>query len=132
MQFVVPKFIEREARIAGPLTFKQVIIVGIAAAICFILYRTVPFFTFLIASLFLIPASLALAFLKIGGRPLLLIVANAVSFLFSSKIFIWKKRATSVILQKMEIKKGGEELPLKVVERSQLKRLKTKVETKAK
>jgi len=132
MQFVVPKFIEREARIAGPLTFKQLIIILIAVAICFILKQTLPFFTFLIASLLIMPASFALAFLKIGGRPLLLIVANAFKFIFSSKIFIWRKKATSVIIQKMEIKRGGEELPLKVAERSQLKKLKTKIETKPK
>lgn len=132
MEFTVPKFIEREARIAGPLTFKQLLILFITGAICFILYTILPFFTFLVISFILIPVGLALAFLKIGGRSFLVILANAFWFFFSPKIFVWKKKKTPVILKKIEVKKTGRELPLKVVEGSRLKKIKIKIETKTK
>ena len=132
MQFTVPKFIEREARIAGPLTFKQLVIFIITAAICFLLYRLFPRTIFFIFSILLILFSFSLAFLKIGGRPVLTIFTNAFSFLFSSKIFIWKKGAKSAFLKKREIKKEEKELPFNIIKTNQLKRLKTKIETKAK
>jgi len=132
MQFTVPKFIEREARIAGPLTFKQLVIFIITATICFVIYHLFPRTTFFIFSILLILLGFSLAFLKIGGRPVLAIFTNALSFLFSSKIFIWKKGAKSAFLKKREIKKEEKELPFNIIKDNRLKRLKTKIETKAK
>jgi hypothetical protein len=132
MEFIVPKFIEREARVAGPLTFKQLVIFIITAAIIFVLYKLFPRTIFFIFSILLVLLSLALAFGKMGGRPLLLILANAFRFLFSSKIFIWKKGGKSTLLQKLEIKKEEKELPFNIIKDNRLKRLKTKIETKAK
>ena len=132
MQFAVPKFIEREARVTGPLTFKQLTIFLITAAICFVLFYLFSRTIFFISSIFLILFSFSLAFLKVGGRPALAIFTNALSFLFSSKIFIWKKGAKSAFLKKREIKKEEKELPFNIIKTNQLKRLKTKIETKAK
>ena len=135
MRFTVPKFIEHEAKIVGPLTFKQFIYIGMAGGICFILYFTVPFSIFLIASLFLGVGAIALAFLKIGGRTLPTILGNFLKFSMSPKMFIWRKiEAPIKIFKKEEIRKEGteEELPLKIAERSQLKKLRTQIETKTK
>ena len=57
MQFHIPQFIEHELKILGPLTFRQTIFVGIAAAVCFVLYFTIGklnFFIFLLISIMLI------------------------------------------------------------------------------
>ena len=104
----------------------------ITAAICFVLYYLFPRTIFFIFSILLILFSFSLAFLKVGGRPALAIFTNALSFLFSSKIFIWKKGAKSAFLKKREIKKEEKELPFNIIKTNQLKRLKTKIETKAK
>jgi len=130
MQFVVPKFIEMETRIAGPLTFKQLLYVGLAGAICFFLYFTTSFSIFLISSIFIGGFGFALAFLRIGGRTLPEILTNFLKFSLSPKIFTWMKKGEPVVFQKMEIKKEKEELPLKIAEKSQLKKLKLKVDTK--
>lgn len=135
MRFTVPKFIEHEAKIVGPLTFKQFIFIGMAGGICFILYFTVPFSIFLIASLFLGVGAIALAFLKIGGRSLPTILGNFLKFSISPKMFIWRKiEAPIKIFKKGKVKKEAaeEELPLKIAERSQLKKLRTQIETKTK
>jgi len=135
MKFTVPQFIEHEAKIVGPLTFKQFVFVGVAGAVCFVLYFAFPFSLFLLASIFLGGGAVALAFLKIGGRGLPTVLGNSLKFLISPKMYIWRKKEAPVkIFKKEEIKKevAEEGLPLKIAEKSQLKKLRTQIETKTK
>lgn len=134
MRFTIPQFIEYEAKIVGPLTFRQFIFVGIAGAICFVLYIIAPFFVFLLSLFILGGGALAFAFFKIGGRSLPAILGNFLKFNLSPKIYIWRKKEALIRVFKKEIKKEEKngELPLKIAERSQLKKIKTKIETKTK
>jgi len=136
MQFTVPKFIEMETKIVGPLTFKQFLVIGSAGVICFILYYALPFSTFLISSILLLALSSAFAFLQIGGRSLLAVFGNFLKFSVSPKIHLWRKKGVPItFLKKVEIKKekeGEEELPLKIAEKSQLKKIKIQIETRPK
>jgi len=136
MRFTVPQFIEHEAKIVGPLTFKQFSFIGVAAAICFVLYYTVPFSVFLAACLILGGGAAVLAFLKIGGRSLATVFGNFLKFSASTRIFIWKKGETPIMFfKKVEAEKEEEaedELPLKIAEKSQLKKLRTQIEIKTK
>jgi len=135
MRFTIPQFIEHEAKIIGPLTFKQFAFIGIAGGIGFVLYFTAPFYIFLPACIALGVGAVALAFAKIGGRDLPTIVGNSLKFLISPKIYIWKKKEEKFEVFKKEGKIAetkGDELPLKIAEKSQLKKLRTQVETKAK
>ena len=91
MRFTVPKFIEHEAKIVGPLTFRQFIFVGIAGAICFVFYFTLPFSIFLISCLVLGGGALAFAFLRVGGRSLSSVLGSFLRFNLTPKIYIWRK-----------------------------------------
>lgn len=135
MRFTIPQFIEHEPKIVGPLTFKQFIFVGIAGAVCFVIYFSAPFYIFLITSVVLGTGSLALAFVKIGGRSLPVILANFLKFNLTPKIYIWRKAEMPIRIVKKAPKKKKEEeeeLPLKIAERSQLKKIRTQIETKTK
>lgn len=138
MQFTVPQFIEHEAKIIGPLTFKQFIFIGAAGAICFVLYFSIAkinFFLFLVLSLFILGLGAALALLKIGGRDLPTILGNFLRFSFGSKIYIWKKKETPItVFKSAEIRKevNGAEPPLKIAEKSQLKKIRNEIEIKTK
>lgn len=138
MRFTVPQFIEHEAKIVGPLTFRQFIFIGIAGAVCFFLYFTIAktsFFLFLILSILIFGIGAALAFLKIGGQGLPTILANFLRFIFGSKMYIWKRKGAPITISKrVEIKKEVKEgeLPLKIAEKSQLKKIRTEIETKTK
>ncbi|MCX6758979.1 MAG: PrgI family protein [Candidatus Nealsonbacteria bacterium] len=140
MRFTIPQFIEHEAKIIGPLTFKQVIFIGTAGVICFILYFLVPFSVFLVACVILVGGGIALAFLKIGGRSLPLTLVNFLKFSVMPKIYIWKKREQSginVYKKKTEFRAAlsvekGEESPLKIGGKSQLKKLHNEIEIKTK
>jgi len=140
MRFTIPQFIEHEAKIVGPLTFKQIIFIGTAGVVCFVLYFLVPFSVFLVACLILGSGGIALAFLKIGGRSLPLTLVNFLKFSAMPKIYIWKKREQPGIkVYKKKIESGAtlpaeneQELPLKIGGESQLKKLHTEIEIKTK
>ena len=138
MQFTVPQFIEHEAKIIGPLTFKQFIFIGAAGAVCFVLYFSIAkinFFLFLILSIIILGVGAALALLKIGGQGLPTILTNFLRFSLGSKIYIWKEKGTPItIFKKVEIKKEvkKDELPLKIAEKSQLKKIRNEIEMKTK
>jgi hypothetical protein len=134
MRFTVPQFIEHEAKIVGPLTFKQFIFIGVAGALCFIFYFSIGkanFFLFLILSIIALSIGAGLAFLKVGGRGLPTILVNFFRFSIGSKFYIWKRGGALVTFSKgMEIKKEGKgkEAPLKSAGTSQLKKTRTKLE----
>jgi hypothetical protein len=134
MRFTVPQFIEHEAKIVGPLTFKQFIFIGVAGALCFIFYFSIGkanFFLFLILSIIALSIGAGLAFLKVGGRGLPTILVNFFRFSIGSKFYIWKRKGTLVTFSRgMEIKKEvkGKEAPLKSTGTSQLKKTRTKLE----
>lgn len=138
MRFTVPQFIEYEAKIIGPFTFRQFIFVGVAGAICFVIYFSAPLSLFVISCFVLGGTALAFAFLKIGGRSLFTILGNFLKFSVTPKLYIWKRKETQATVFKKEFKKEKkegeteEELPLKIAAKSQLKKLRTQIETKTK
>lgn len=132
-QFTVPKFIEHKAKIIGPLTFQQFIFIGIAGAICFIFYFTLPFFIFILVSAIVMLGGFSLAFLKSGGRTLPIILKNFFGFSMSPKIYLWEKRAglPPKIIEKQEVLQENEEVSVPTVAgKSRLKNLSTKIEIK--
>ncbi len=133
MRFTVPQFIEHEAKIVGPLTFKQFVFIAIAGAICFFIYNIAPFYIFAIAAVIFGGGSLALAFLEIQGRSLPIVLSNLLRFNFAPKMYLWKKSQVPIKVLKKEKKVQPEkeqESPLKIAGNSQLKKLKTEIETK--
>ena len=133
-QFTVPKFIEHKPKIIGPLTFQQFIFIGVAAAIAFILYFTVPFPIFLVSTIILVGGGAALAFIQIGGRPLPEILKNLFRFSLSPKLYLWKKKVgpPPKLIKEVRPRPGlRRETPVPtIVGKSHLKDLSTQIETK--
>ena len=129
MEFIVPKFIERELRIIGPITFKQFIHLAIAGAICFVIYFIAPRPVFWVSVVVLGVGSFALAFLKVEGRPVVLRVFNFFKFLFSPKLYIWRAKKMPFTITKL-IKAMKEESPLTIGGASELRKKKKEVEIK--
>lgn len=133
MRFAVPQFIEREAKVVGPLTFKQSVILAAAGAVCFLLYFKSPVFIWLPSVFLIMGVALSLSFLKIGGRSLLAVVKNFFTFSLSPKAYIWKRRMVpKKKVKKIEKKEEEKKEPqLKVIKRSKLEEAAKKVETKS-
>ncbi|PIS17394.1 MAG: hypothetical protein COT59_00885 [Candidatus Nealsonbacteria bacterium CG09_land_8_20_14_0_10_42_14] len=133
-QFTVPQFIEHKAKIVGPLTFQQFIFVGLAAAICFFFYFTLPFYFFILATIVIMLGGVALAFVKIGGRSLPVILKNFFFFSLSPKIYLWKKKTGGLPPKLIEkAPEAKEEVPVPTIAgKSRLNTLSTQVEIKTK
>lgn len=138
MRFEVPQFIEKEAKILGPLTFKQTLYLVGAGLVIFFLYFTlakVNLLAFILITVFVVGLSLALAFLKIWGYSLSILFKNFFSFFISSKIYLWKKVAIppKITPKKEKPKEEAVETPsLKIAGKSQLKKLSVQIETMTK
>lgn len=135
MEFIVPQFIEKEAKIVGPFTFKQFVFIGSAGGVTIALYFILPFFLFIILAIVLLGGAFALAFLKINKTSLPSYLTHLISFMFKPKIYLWKKKTSIPRLLKKEkemIEKltEKEDSKLKVSRGSRLDELFTKLETK--
>jgi hypothetical protein len=95
MKFQVPQFIEVEDKIFGPLTIKQFVYVAGGAGLSYIIYNYVSRLSFILAIILVAPViafALALAFYKVNNRAFINVVESAFKYLFSNKLYIWKKR----------------------------------------
>jgi len=91
-QYPVPQFIEEEAKIIFFLTFRQFFLLVGGAAVCFLLFYTLPFYVFIVGSLFVMALVSIIAFVKINGISVVKIVLNYLGFLIQKKDYIWKKK----------------------------------------
>jgi len=133
MQFTVPQFIEREPKIVGPLTFKQLVVLVSAAALCIAFYFLLPFYIFILGTLFFLGGSAALLFVKIDKAPLYSIIKNLIVFVFRPKIYLWKKKTAPPVF-KMKTKKAiqpkkEKESELKIGKKSRLKKISDKIKS---
>jgi len=134
-EFTVPKFIEQEPKILGPLTLKQTLIMMTGAGICFFLYFTIGkenLFLFILLSLVIMGGFSALTFLKIKGYPILTFFRHFLAFSITSKLFLWRRKFAPPKIKKIEKfekeeKKKGP--TLKVSAKGKLQKLATRVET---
>jgi predicted membrane protein len=138
MNFEVPQFIEQEAKILGPFTFKQTLwLIGTGAIIFFFYFSLAKtnLILFIILTIILAGIGFSLAFLKIHGYSLPVLLKHLLSFSFSSKIYLWKQTGEKqkIKLKKVEREEDKETEPvLKIVKKSQLKKLATQIETATK
>ena len=132
MQFRVPKFLEREAKIVGPLTFSQTVYFAVAAIILVFLYFVLPTLWFAVCFLLLGGVTFSLAFVKIEGIPLPQLFLQSFGYFLSPKIYIWRKKEPLIpiklVKEKRKEKKEVKEGPLKIFPKSRLKNLASKIE----
>ncbi len=134
MDFIVPQFIEREAKILGPFNFKQSIFLGIAGALCVFFYFFIKnFWIFLIVAFFLATGALAMTFLKFGGASMPDVLKNFFAFATRPRVYLWQKKAIVPKIRKsapLPKKDDKDESPLKISEKSHLSKLSSILETK--
>ena len=134
MRFQVPQFIEHEAKVIGPFTFRQFIYLGIPVAVAFFLYFLAPFFVFVIAAVFLGAFGFMFAFIKVGGQSLPSILLNFFNFTVSPKRYIWRKGKTQVQTpqvqyQQQPVVQQPVKREIKLIQKSKVKDLATRIET---
>jgi len=135
MQFLVPKFIERETTLVGPLTFKQLLWVVGEGIFIFVSYFFLPLKVLWVVVVLAVIISAVFIFIKPGGRSLFQLIKNIGRFLLVPKRYIWQKKTLTpdlevVIRRQAPPVKQKKKKLLGIPSVSQLSRLKTKIETK--
>jgi hypothetical protein len=137
MLFKVPKFIEYETKLIGPLTVRQGLFIIIPSGMAFLIYLAIGktnFPLFFLSSIFLIGGGIAFAFVRVEGRPLSTVLLNFFKHSTRPQRYLWQKPERPVLT--FEIKKyvpqKPEESPFQIPEASHLRRAKIKVETQTK
>lgn len=91
MMSSVPQFIDVEDKIAGPLTWRQLLwMIGMGAVLLF-LFNVVSFTIFLILAVPTVLLFCALAFYRPNNQPLIVYALSAVFFLFRPKVAVWER-----------------------------------------
>ncbi|HUZ92597.1 MAG TPA: PrgI family protein [Candidatus Paceibacterota bacterium] len=90
MQFQVPQFIETEDKVVGPFTIRQFIYIAIGGTISFLFYFTVATWLWAIFSIVVLSGAIALAFVKVEGRPLVQIALSAFNFYWKPQTYVWQ------------------------------------------
>lgn len=93
-QFQTPQFIEREAKIIGPITFRQAAYIGAPLAVIFAMYFMLAadnFILFVFASVLLEGAGITLAFVKAQGKSIPTILTNALFFFAKPRTYVWQR-----------------------------------------
>jgi len=89
MRFQLPQFIETEIKIVGPFTLKQFLWVAAGATLLFLDFSIFKGAVAILVGLPIAGIAAALAFLKIDDMPLINYIANALSFSFGTKKYIY-------------------------------------------
>ncbi len=92
MRYQVPQFIEVEDKIFGPFTFRQFVYLIGAGGVCFIVYKTLPFFLGLPIMGVALAVGGALAFYKVNSRPLIETIEAAFKYMLTTRLYIWQKK----------------------------------------
>jgi hypothetical protein len=93
-QFQTPQFIEREAKVIGPFTFKQAGYLGAPLAVILLLWFVVAetnFILFVALALLLEGGGAALAFAKVEGKSIPELFMNALFFFTKPKTYVWRR-----------------------------------------
>lgn len=89
--FSVPQFIDVEDKIAGPLTWRQLLwMFGMGAALL-VIYNAAGSAGFYVAAVPVILLFSALAFYRPHGQPLIVFFLHGITYFFRPKVAVWER-----------------------------------------
>jgi len=112
-QFVVPQFLDVEAKIIGPLTVRQFLIFIVGCGLIFIVFKMATFWMAAIEGLFIFALTGIFAFLKINGRPFHFFLLNMTQTLRRPSLKIWGKDFNTGDVKKEKKKKEERQIAVK-------------------
>jgi PrgI family protein len=98
-QFEVPQFIDIESKVVGPLTLRQFAFIAAPTLVVFFLFFVLNMVVWVPVTIVLMSAGIALAFVKISGRPLYAVVLMAFSYLWKPKLFLWRRPVVEEVIE---------------------------------
>lgn len=105
MLFNIPQFIDKEDKIVGPLTAKQLGWMFGAGGVMLLLWAALDTSAFIVASIPVIALFGALAFYRPNNMSLIAFIFSSVQFFFRPKMYIWKRVPDIIAAKKASHKK---------------------------
>jgi len=114
----VPQFIDKEDKIVGPLTAKQLGWLAAGGVLLLLTWNMFDFGGFLVSSLVVGAVFGPLAFFRPYNQPLLSFLISSIMFAFNPKVYIWKRNYDSIKRVSTDTKKikKGEPAPKKTLD----------------
>jgi len=107
MMFSVPQFIDVEDKIAGPLTWRQLLwMIGMGATLL-VFFNIFDSALFLLSAIPVVLIFVAFAFYRPNGFPLTTFIFYAILFVFRPKISVWERPLRSLPKVKAPAEKAG-------------------------
>jgi len=91
MLFNIPQFIDKEDKIVGPLTAKQLGWLAGAGVVLMVLWNILDQATFIISSIPISAFFGLMAFYRPQGQPLINFLLSSIYFSFRPKMYLWKR-----------------------------------------
>lgn len=91
MKFQLPQFIETEVKLVGPFTLRQFLWLGGGGALIFVLFLTLPILWSVMITIPVGVLSIAFAFVKVGGVPLVTHIAYMLSYFLNPKRYVYQQ-----------------------------------------
>lgn len=112
MQAKVPKFLDIEDRVIGPLTLRQFIVLAAGAAFIGIFNFFIEFFPLLLLVAGAIGGTAtAIAFVRINQRSFIDFAFSVFGFYFGPRQFVWRRIPKKVRIQRKKGKKEEKKQP---------------------
>ena len=118
MQFQVPQFIETEDKIIGPLTWKQFAYIAAAGAVSVVLFLILTPLIWFMLTLVVGGIAVALAFVPVNGRPLIVFLRALSDNIWRPKIYVFQPRGsqkeTELTAVPAKLVKGRHGIPVEI------------------
>lgn len=109
LQFVVPQFIDVEAKIIGPITTRQFILMLGGGLGIFLAFRFADFTLFLTLTIIIVFLVIIFAFVNVNSRPFHLFLINFIQTVVSRPMLrVWKREEGRGSLYHKKVKKKKE------------------------
>ena len=110
MRFKVPKDVDIEDRIVGPLTLKQLGWLGGGMVICIVLWKMADFQLFVVLAIIVVGLSTAFAFVRPYNQTLLAFCGSVLLYITKPKQYLWKRIGINFPRDKSPDKKNKQNL----------------------
>ncbi len=104
-RFVIPQFIDEEAKIIGPVTGRQFVILLVGGMLEFIIFSLADFTLFLLLGIPVAMMSLVMAFLKVRGQKFHYFLLSFLQKVRRPNVRVWQHSADTVVVVKTQKKK---------------------------
>jgi len=121
-QYVIPQFIDVEARVIGPVTVRQFITIIAGLFVSAIEYKLFDVSLFVLAAVVNFILVGALGFLKVNGAPFHIYLLNMIASLKRPAVRVWRKEHNDFVIVKEIAGKEAElrNMPHKPLPKSRL------------